>query len=113
MINKIEITETSLFENKTITIDLANNLIITKDNDDLITQKKLNTNNDSIINLINNYTISWKNTYKNESIIDGKTTILRIYSGNNIYTYTFKNNYPYNFSEFKRALKRLVNFNDW
>lgn len=41
MINKIEITETSLFENKTITIDLANNLIITKDNDDLITQKKL------------------------------------------------------------------------
>lgn len=110
MIKKIEIEETSTFGNTTTIIDTNEKIIIKKDNKEIITEKRLKTDCNQIQNLIKDYTIFWRDTYQKTSTIDGKIIKIKIYSDSNFYTYTFNNDFPYNYNEFMAKLRELTNY---
>lgn len=110
MIKKIEISETSTFGNTTTIIDLSEDLITKKGNENLITQKKFLADYNKIQKLIKDYTIFWKDTYQKTSTIDGKIIKIKIYANNDFYTYNFANDFPYKYNEFIDKLKELTNY---
>ena len=104
MIQKIELENNF---NELIIIDfISKNAMYYKSNS-LIKNNQFNIT-EELINEVKSYITYWDNEYVDNNIIDGSSSKLIIYTNNEIIKYHFKNKYPYNYKNFVKILKELV-----
>lgn len=109
MINKIELIDIAYYEEKCIIIDVNLNTLTIIENNVITKKENITLNKDDLKEIIKSFTLSWKNTYKSNTILDGKRTVLNIYTNLETISYTFINKYPENYNEFNKTIKKLVN----
>ena len=110
MISKIELKETfNSFDISFITIDFNNKSLSLLKNNIVYKNEQIDIDLNKLTGLIKKYVTYWDNQYINKSIIDGKSSELCIYMSDEKVKYNFKNKFPYNYNEFIKHFKELVN----
>jgi|GEM_PF-3096692 len=110
MISKIDLKEIfSSFDSSLITIDLTNKNLQYLKNEVVMKNERININCEELTDLIKIYITYWDNEYIDNTIVDGTEIELSIYTDDEIIKYNFKNKYPYNYNEFIKYLKAMVN----
>ena len=109
MIEKMELTECfSDLDISFVIIDLLNKNIKYFRNDEMKKNDFFNISVEEFNDFIKKYITYWENEYVDNSVIDGNSAQLKIYTNDEVIEYQFKNKYPYNYDNFIKLLKERV-----
>lgn len=110
MIKRIEINEklNSIYQTL-IVIDLDTQIVTRFLNAELTEKKETNIKKEEMEAFLKNYILYWKENIDSDYIMDGNFVKLNFYFENEEIEYKFSNEYPYNYSEFIKHIKQMVN----